>query len=107
MKVHFFGRSYALRYFYSRLVIDVLWSGLSGVLVHAYVTFHVKSVFVATSAMSMILFSFPITLVLYRVVAEVTNVSSLHLMVVFVVLGISADNIFVIWDAWCQSQHYP
>ena len=27
-------------------------------------------------------------------------------MIVFVVLGISADNIFVIWDAWCQSESY-
>jgi len=55
----------------------------------------------------MILFSFPITLVLYRNILDVTNLSSLHLMVVFVVLGISADNIFVLWDAWRQSNTYP
>ena len=57
--------------------------------------------------MSMILFSFPITLVLYRNVLQVTNVSSLHLMVVFLVLGIAADNIFVLTDAWRQSDTYP
>lgn len=57
--------------------------------------------------MSMIVFSFPITLVLYRNVMMVTNVSALHLMVVFVVLGISADNIFVLWDAWRQSDTFP
>ena len=28
------------------------------------------------------------------------------MMICFVVLGISADNIFVIWDAWCQSDSY-
>ena len=55
----------------------------------------------------MILFSFPVTLVLYRNVLQVTNVSSLHLMVVFLVLGISADNIFVLTDAWRQSDTYP
>ena len=48
----------------------------------------------------MILLSFPITLVIYRNIMGITNVSSLHMMVVFVVLGISADNIFVLWDAW-------
>lgn len=48
----------------------------------------------------MILFSFPITLVIYRKILMVTNVSSLHLMILFVVLGISADNIFVLWDAF-------
>jgi predicted RND superfamily exporter protein len=55
----------------------------------------------------MIMVSFPITLVIYKLVMRVTNVSSLHLMVVFVVLGISADNIFVLWDAWRQSDVYP
>lgn len=57
--------------------------------------------------MTMILFSFPITLVIYRKIFMVTNVSSLHLMILFVVLGISADNIFVIWDAFRQSDTFP
>ena len=57
--------------------------------------------------MVQILFSFPITLVIYRVFLGITNLSALHLMVVFVVLGISADNIFVIWDSWNQSNTYP
>ena len=61
---------------------------------------HTKSLFISMTSMSMIVFSFPITLVLYRNIGQVTNVSALHLMVVFVVLGISADNIFVLWDAW-------
>ena len=87
-------------------MFDVLWSGLATLVVFIYVSFHVKSIFVASTAMSQILFSFPITLVLYRIVLNVNNVSSLHLMIVFVVLGISADNIFVIWDAWCQSDSY-
>jgi predicted RND superfamily exporter protein len=56
--------------------------------------------------MWMILFSFPITLFTYRKLFGITNVSALHLTVVFVVLGISADNIFVLWDAWVQSGTY-
>ena len=28
-------------------------------------------------------------------------------MVVFVMLGLAADNIFVLWDAWRQSDSYP
>ena len=85
---------------------DVLWAGLACFVVFVYVTFHVKSVFVSSCAMAQILFSFPISLVLYRKVLNVDNISSLHLMITFVVLGISADNIFVIWDAWCQSDSY-
>ena len=84
-----------------------MFSGLAVAFCWCYVMFHVKSVFVGTLAMNMILFSFPITLVIYRVIMKITNVSSLHLMIVFVVLGISCDNIFVIWDAWEQSETYP
>jgi predicted RND superfamily exporter protein len=105
--VHTFGRSFYYRVFYRQLVIDVLWAGLAAFVVYVYVIFHVKSLFVSTFAMAQILFSFPITLVIYKVFMRITNISPLHLMVVFLVLGISADNIFVIWDAWQQSDTYP
>jgi hypothetical protein len=99
-RVHSFGRSYYYRHFYRQLVKDVMFSGLAVAFCWCYVMFHVKSVFVGTFAMNMILLSFPVTLVIYRVFMRITNVSSLHLMIVFVVLGISCDNIFVLWDAW-------
>lgn len=51
----------------------------------------------------MILISFPVSLVIYKLIFRISNLSSLHLMIVFVVLGIACDNIFVIWDAWTQS----
>lgn len=96
-----FGRSYVYRAFYRQLIWDIIWAGLAAFTVTAYVTFHVKSLVAASWAMMQILFSFPITLTIYKLIMRVTNVSSLHLMIVFVILGISADNIFVIWDAWC------
>jgi len=102
-----FGRSYVYRIFYRVLVTDLLWAGVSAAIVYIYVIFHTKSLFVGTFSMSMILFAFPNTLVLYRLVCNITNLSSLHLMVVFVVLGIGADNIFVLWDAWQQSKNFP
>lgn len=99
-KIYTFGRAYAYRFFYSQLLYDVLWAGLSCTLVWIYITFHTKSIFIGSTAMAMILFSFPITLVIYKKIMMVSNLSSLHLMITFVVLGISADNIFVFWDAW-------
>lgn len=80
-----------------------MWAVAAAMVVYAIVTIHVESLFVGTTSMSMILFSLPITLVIYRKIFAITNVSALHLCIVFVVLGISADNIFVLWDAWCQS----
>mmetsp|Transcript_40660 Transcript_40660/g.62000 ORF Transcript_40660/g.62000 Transcript_40660/m.62000 type:complete len:152 (+) Transcript_40660:1800-2255(+) len=55
----------------------------------------------------MILISIPVTLVTYRHILKIENVSSLHLVIMFLVLGISADNIFVLWDAWTQSKSFP
>jgi len=80
-----------------------MWAVAAALVVYAIVTLHVESLFIGTTSMLMILFSIPITLVIYRKIFSITNVSALHLCIVFVVLGISADNIFVLWDAWCQS----
>jgi predicted RND superfamily exporter protein len=54
--------------------------------------------------MLLILISFPVALVIYKLIFRISNLSSLHLMIVFVVLGVAVDNIFVIWDAWTQSE---
>ena len=102
-----FGRSYLYRCFYRLLLVDVTWTNLAALEVWIYVCIHTRSLSVGTTAMGMVLFSFPITLVLYRRVFAITNLSALHLVIVFVVLGIGADNIFVLWDAWCQSANFP
>ena len=50
-----------------------------------------------------IVFSFPLTLFFYRYVGQVTYYGTLHNLVVFIVLGIAADQTFVFTDAWRQS----
>lgn len=85
----------------------MLWAALAVLLVLCYIMYHTRSAFISISSMWMILFSFPITLVIYKDICGVTMVAALHLMVVFVILGISADNIFVTWDAWKQSNTFP
>ena len=89
------------------LIRDALWAVVAATVVFVLICIHVQSFFIGAVAIWTILFSFPITLVLYRKVCGITNLGALHLAIVFVVLGISADNIFVIWDAWCQSAAYP
>lgn len=57
--------------------------------------------------MLLILASFPISLVIYTYITQVTFYSSLHNLAVFIVLGIAADDIFVVVDAWTQSETLP
>lgn len=86
-----------------QLLGDLLWAAVSVAVVTTYVFAHTRSPFACATSMSLVGFAIPIALVLYRNVAGVTNVSALHLTVLFVVLGLAADNIFVVWDAWRQS----
>lgn len=53
--------------------------------------------------MLQIAFSLPITLVIYKLIFGIGYFDSVHLLSVFIVLGISADNFFVIKDAWEQA----
>lgn len=85
----------------------MLWVVVSIMAIFFYVWNHTRSLFISCTSMVQILFSLPITCVIYRNILCITNLSVLHLMVLFVVLGVSADNIFVIWDAWRQSNLLP
>jgi len=61
---------------------------------------HLKSLFMAFMSIVMILFSFPLTVMITEGVLRCTFFSSLHTLVVFIVLGIAADDVFVLIDAW-------
>ncbi len=65
--------------------------------------FHLKSLFLGMFAMVQIVMSFPITVTIYKLVFQVQYYSFMQNLVVFVVLGIAADDVFVFTDAWKQS----
>ena len=66
-----------------------------------------KSVTLAGVGISLILFSFSVTSLIAQGVFQSTYYGTLHTLVIFIVLGIAADDIFVIVDAWRQSKHIP
>ena len=47
-----------------------------------------------------VVFSFPITLVLYRLIFSIDPFSALHILAIFIVIGVAADDVFVFTDAW-------
>ena len=83
---------------------DTSFSAFSVIFVFFYMIFHTRSVFLSIIGIFMILFSFPITTVLTEGIIRITYFSSLHTLTVFIVLGVAADNIFVFFDAWRQSE---
>lgn len=85
--------------------MDTRWAIGSISFVYLYFIFHLQSIFLASFSILLILFSFPLTQIIYTGVLGISYFSTLHIMVIFIVLGISADDVFVIVDAWRQSEH--
>ena len=67
-------------------------------------SFHLKSIFVSSLCMVIIISSFPITALISEGIMGVTWFGDLHNVVIFIVMGIAADDIFVFYDAWRQSE---
>jgi protein dispatched 1 len=84
---------------------DTQWAVFSILFVFIYFIVHLQSVFLASWGILMIIFSFPVTAVINEGVIRNTYYSSLHTLVIFIVLGIAADDIFVFVDAWRQSEN--
>ena len=55
----------------------------------------------------LILLSFPTSTLIYRGIFQITMNTTLNQLVIFIVLGIAADDIFVFCDAWRQSANIP
>jgi predicted RND superfamily exporter protein len=84
---------------------DTQWAVFSMLFVFIYFIMHLQSLMLATIGIFMILFSFPVTAVINEGILRNTYYSSLHTLVIFIVLGIAADDIFVFVDAWRQSEN--
>lgn len=82
---------------------DTFWAGASALFVLVYFVMHMKSLVLAVYCILIIIFSFAVTQMIFVEVLKIQYFSTLHNLVIFIILGISADNVFVIFDAWKQS----
>jgi predicted RND superfamily exporter protein len=73
----------------------------------AFLVFHLNSVFLGCAAMVLTIFAFPVSQTICEGILGVTYFSQLHVLGVFVVLGIAADDFFVLYDTWQRSSLLP
>ena len=73
--------------------------------VFIYFTVHLQSLFLSFIGIVVILLSFGFTAMVNEGIVRNAYYSTLHSLVIFIVLGIAADDIFVFIDAWRQSAH--
>jgi len=82
---------------------DTTFAIFSVLFVYVYFIVHLRSVFLATMGIFMIISSFPVTAVINAGIFRNTYYSALHSVLIFIVLGIGADDIFVFVDGWRHS----
>lgn len=86
---------------------DSAWMGGSVVFVFFFIAWHTGSFFLASTGMVGIVLSFPLALLCYKYIYGVSFFQTLHLLVLFIIIGIGADDIFVFVDAWNQAPSQP
>ena len=92
-----------------QLSADGPLAGASMAFVWMVMSLHTRSLSIASVGMLQILLSFPVTYFFYRVVLQISHFGTLQVLAVYVILGIGADDIFVLYDAFQQAprRHGP
>ena len=71
------------------------------IFVWIWICTHVWSLFIGSLGMLEILLSIPVTYTIYTI--WVPYYSQMHILAIFLVLGVGADDVFVMTDGWKQS----
>jgi len=71
--------------------------------VYFWLFMHLKSIFLATVAISQIFLSIPASIFPYAFVLQVKYFGLMQYLTVFIILGVGADDVFVLADAWHQA----
>ena len=82
---------------------DQIWIIGSFSLVLVYLVVHTKSVFLAFFGMVQTLMGFPISFLIFRVVLRISFFGTMHFNLVFMILGVAADDFFIFSDTWRQT----
>ena len=103
MDVEWFAWAMMSQEFSRILGEDFLAPIASVVVVITWILVHTGSVFVGGLGMLQILLSIPFSFAFYKFVLGIPFFSQMHILTIFLVLGVGADDVFVLNDAWKQS----
>jgi hypothetical protein len=87
-----------------QLLHDASYSAGSFIFVGAIVLLHLESIFLATMAMTSIILSFPMAYYAFYVVIGVKKMMLLNFVSLFLIMGIGADDVFVMFDTFQQAR---
>lgn len=103
LDVRFYSFAFRQNEFDRVVSSDFLMVIFSLLFVYYWINRHTGSFFLASAGMFQIFFSLPAALFFYNTIFRITYFVEIHILAVFLVLGIGADDVFVMVDAWKQS----
>jgi hypothetical protein len=103
LQVEYFSRGWQQIEMARLVITDFVVTICSILFVYTYIYIHTGSFFLASISMCQIVLSMPIASFIYRGILQVTYFGTVQLLTIFLVLGIGADDVFVLVDAWKQS----
>ena len=72
----------------------------SALFVFIYLAIHMRSLPLAIYGMFQTGLAFPLSYFLYNIIFRITYFASIHLVTIFIILGVAADDYFVFNDTW-------
>ena len=87
-----------------QVVLDMMLAVASFIFIFLFMWLQTGSLWITTWAVFSVLSSFNITNLIYRIVFDYRYIGIFHVLSIFIILGIGADDIFVFMDTWKQSQ---
>ena len=82
------------------VVRDQILAMGSMVFIFLFMVFQTRSLFITTLAVASIQTSFAASILVYRIIFDFRYFGIFHVLSVFIVLGLGADNVFIFYDTW-------
>ena len=103
----YFSNTIYMEYILNQVNLDMALLGGSLLFIFFFMWLHTRSLFITGLAILSIVTSFFVANMLYRVVFDFRYFGIFHVLALFIILGIGADDVFVFYDTWRESSHYP
>ena len=105
IEFYYYNRAIYVNEIQRQVISDFLLAGGSMMFILVFMWLQVGSLWITAWAIFSILSSFIITNFIYRVILDFRYFGVFHVLSVFIVLGIGADDVFVFMDSWKHHAH--
>lgn len=104
MKVLWIGQGITDAEYNAAFGNDILLVVASIVFIGVYLYFQFKSLFLVAIGLCEVLIAYPISMFIYQYVFQYRHIGVLHILALYIILGVGVDNLFVYYDCWKLSK---